>query len=138
MAQLARAAASDPNFIAFARRLATLQGLDAFVRWHFVYRDEQEEIVRDPRFMLADMGRLDGGRVVRLEGDCDDVATFYAACVIAIGKPARFVAIRYTPVNPNFEHVFTQAYDDGQWKILDATIPPGTHMQWIEAMVEDV
>ena len=139
MARLARAAASDPDFRAFARRLATLEGIEAFVRSHYAYRDEHEEIVRDPRFMLADMGRVDpGGRVVGLEGDCDDVSTFYAACAVAIGKAARFIAIRYTPGNPNFEHVFTQAYDGGQWKILDATVPAGTPMRWIESMIEEV
>lgn len=139
MARLARAAASDPEFCGFARRLATLNGIESFVRSHFVYRDENEEIVRDPRFMLADMGRVDtNGRVVQLEGDCDDIATFYAAAVVAIGKAARFVAIRYTSGNPNFEHVFTQAYDGGQWIILDATVPKGTRMQWIESMIEDL
>jgi Transglutaminase-like superfamily len=139
MARLARAAASDPAFRSFARRLATLDGIDAFVRGHFAYRDENEEIIREPRFMLADMGRIDeNGRVVQLEGDCDDVATFYAAAAMAIGKAARFVAIRYTITNPNFEHVFTEAYDSGQWKVLDATVPPGTPMRWIESMIEDV
>jgi Transglutaminase-like superfamily len=139
MARLARVAASDPEFRQFARRLATVDGIEAFVRSHFAYRDENEEIVRDPRFMLADMGRIDAaGRVVHLEGDCDDVATFYAAAAVAIGKASRFVAIRYTFGNPNFEHVFTQVYDGGQWRILDATVPAGTHMQWIESMIEDV
>lgn len=138
MARLARAAASDPEFRAFARRLATLDGIESFVRGRFAYRDEEEEIVRDPRFMLADMGRVDRGRVVQLEGDCDDVATFYAAAVVAIGKAARFVAIRYKFDNPNFEHVFTQAYDGKHWVTLDATVPAGTPMHWIESMIEDV
>jgi transglutaminase-like putative cysteine protease len=138
MAQLARAAASDPNFNGFARRLGTVAGIEAFVRGRFSYRDENEEIVRDPRFMLADMGRVDDGRVVQLEGDCDDVATFYAAAATAIGKPARLVAIRYTADNPNFEHVFTQAYDGGKWNVFDATVPAGTTLKWIESMIEDV
>jgi transglutaminase-like putative cysteine protease len=138
MAHLARAAANDPDFRAFVRNLGGLRGIETFVRRNYVYRDENEEIVRDPRFMLADMGRMDNGRVVQLEGDCDDVATFYAACAVAIGKAARFVAIRYTASNPNFEHVFTEAYDGGQWVILDATVPAGTPMEWIESMIEDV
>jgi transglutaminase-like putative cysteine protease len=139
MARLARAAASDPGFRGFVRGLGTLGGIEDFVRRHFAYRDENEEIVREPRFMLADMGRVDeNGRVVQLEGDCDDVATFYAAAAVAIGKAARFVAIRYTITNPNFEHVFTEAYDNGQWHVLDATVPAGTPMRWIESMIEDV
>ena len=138
MARLARAAARDPEFRSFVRRLGTVDGIEAFVRGKFQYRDEREEIIRDPRFMLADMGRDENGRTVQLEGDCDDLATFYAAAAIAIGKVARFVAIRYTPGNPNFEHVFTEAYDGGQWLILDATVPEGTKMQWLESMIEDV
>ena len=138
MARLARAAASDPEFRNFARRLGSIDGIEAFVRGSFQYRDEREEIIRDPRFMLADMGRDENGRTVQLEGDCDDVATFYAAAVVAIGKAVRFVAIRYTPGNPNFEHVFTQAYDGGQWRILDATVPEDTEINCLESMIEDV
>lgn len=138
MAQLARAAASDPEFSALARRLGSIDGIESFVRARFEYRDEYEEIVRDPRFILADMGRIDNGRVVGLEGDCDDAATLFAAFSVAINRPARLHAIRYTSYNPNFEHVFAEAYDVSGWRILDATVPPGTQMQWIESMIEDV
>lgn len=138
MAALAKAAANDPKFSAFARSLGSLAAVDSWVRAHYSYRDEWEEIVRDPRFMLGDMGRMEGGRVVGLEGDCDDIATFYAAMVTALGYRARLHAIRYNPSNPNFEHVFTQVYDGGDWRILDGTLPPETPMNWIESMIEDV
>src|SRR6516164_1874050 len=100
MAQLARLAASDPDFVRLASRLGTLGGVEAFVRDRFVYRDENEEIIRDPRFMLADMGRDDSGRTVGLEGDCDDVATLYGALAAALHYPARLRAIRYNSDTP--------------------------------------
>ena len=138
MAQLARSAATDPLFIQFAKQFQSLNDVEEFVRQNFRYRDEREEIVRDPRFMLSDMGRLDGGRIVELEGDCDDVSTLFAAFSKAIGYKARFVAIRYNPSNPNFEHVFTQAYDGGIWRVLDATIESGTKLEWIEDIILEV
>lgn len=136
MALVARNAAKDSNFVTLARSLGTIDAVESFVRDRYVYRDESEEIVRTPQFMLADMGRIDNGRVVRLEGDCDDVATLFAAFTYALGFKTRLIAIRYTPENPNFEHVFTEVYDGGNWRILDATVPPGTHMTWIDDMTE--
>lgn len=138
MAQAARSAANDPNFSAFVRGLGGLDGVETFVRAQYAYRDEVEEIVRTPQFMLADMGRLEGSRIVGLEGDCDDVSTFFAGCCAALGYRSRFVAIRYTPTNPYFEHVFTQAYDGGNWRTLDATVPPGTSLNWLEEMIQEV
>ena len=138
MARLAKEAASDREFLRLARSLGTIAAVDSFVRDRYAYRDETEEIVRTPQFMLADMGRIEDGRIVRLEGDCDDVATLYAAFTTALGYRTRFVAIIYTPLAQNFEHVFTEAYDGRDWIILDATLSPGTRMQWIESMTEAV
>lgn len=138
MAQLARAAANDPAFVAFARGLGSIGSLDAWVRETFIYRDESEEIVRTPQFMLADMGRMDNGRVVRLEGDCDDISTFYCAACSALGHRARFVAIRFRQETLNFEHVYAQAYDGGRWLTLDATVRPGTPIKSLEELTEYV
>jgi transglutaminase-like putative cysteine protease len=77
-------------------------------------------------------------RLGYLEGDCDDVSTFYAAIFKALGVPARFVAIRYTPNNPNFEHVFAQAYDGRTWQTFDATVPAGTDIRALEQIVQEV
>lgn len=133
MAQLSRKAASDPDFLRTAQALGSLQMMDAYVRTHYKYRDEREEIVRTPEFMLNDLVRIG-----YMEGDCDDVSTLYAAFIKALGYPARFVAIRYNPDNPNFEHVFSQAYAGGSWRTFDGTVQPGTILEAIEEMTEDV
>ena len=133
MAQLARVAAGDEAFGALARRLGSLPRIDAFVRSHYRYRDEAEEIVRTPQFMVHDLDRIG-----YMEGDCDDVATLYAAFGRALGYPARLVAIRYNPQNPNFEHVFTEILDAGEWITFDATVEPGTQIRSVEEMIEEV
>jgi len=140
MARLARSAATDPDFRRLADWHGSLDNVEAYVRQNFAYRDEYEEVIRDPRFMLGDMGRADGVRTVALEGDCDDVSTLFAAFSKALGYPTRLVAIRYNPTNPNFEHVFTQAYvaEYGIWRVLDATIEPGTKLEWIENLIMEV
>jgi transglutaminase-like putative cysteine protease len=138
MAQLARAAASDPEFRAVAHQFSSMNAVEAWVRENYSYRDENEEIVRTPQFMLADMGRSESGRVVQLEGDCDDVATLFAAFGKALGLYTRLTAIRYTADNPEFEHVFTEVYDGGKWRAFDATVPAGTNLQWLESMTEDI
>jgi transglutaminase-like putative cysteine protease len=133
MALLSRKAASNPAFLEVARSLGSLQAVDRFVRENYKYRDEREEIIRTPEFMLNDIGRIG-----YMEGDCDDVSTLYAAFIRALGYPARFVAIRYTPQNPNFEHVFTQAYAGGNWQTFDATVMPGVVLESLEQMTEEI
>ena len=133
MAQLARKASTDPGFVRTAQALGSLSAVDSFVRARYRYRDEMEEIIRSPEFMLNDLTRIG-----YMEGDCDDVSTLYAGFIKALGYPSRFVAIRYTPDNPNFEHVFAQAYAGGEWKTFDGTVAPGTVLQSLEEMTEEV
>lgn len=133
MALLARKAASDPAFALRARILGSLQAVDEFVRANYRYRDEREEIVRTPQFMLNDLVRIG-----YMEGDCDDVSTLYAAFITALGFPSRLVAIRYNADNPNFEHVFAQAYASGNWQTFDATVAQGTILRALEDMTEGV
>lgn len=133
MAQLARKAAANEAFSQQAAQLGSLSAVDTFIRSNYRYRDEMEEIIRTPEFMLNDLQRIG-----YIEGDCDDVSTLYAAFARALQYPARFVAIRYTPSNPNFEHVFTQAYAGGEWKTFDGTVQPGTVLEALEEMTEEV
>jgi transglutaminase-like putative cysteine protease len=135
MAALARQAATDPVFIKFARQFSGIDDLESWMRDHFTYRDEHEELIRTPRFMLEDMGRIAGPRVVGLEGDCDDAATFLSAAAKVLGYPARLVAIRYNAANPDFEHVFAQACANGEWVTLDPTVDVNTTIQSVEDMI---
>lgn len=107
-----------------------LAGLDSWLRRNFRYRDEFEEIVRTPEFMLADM-QYTG----MLEGDCDDVATFAASVLYNAGIPARLVAIRTTP-DPNFDHVFVEAKPDGEYYFqhIDPTVSSDTRVPEFERM----
>lgn len=133
MAQLARKAASNNYFVGYALALGSLNGVDQFIRANYRYRDEREEIVREPEWMMNDLSRIG-----YMEGDCDDVATLYAAFIKALGYPARFVAIRYNPAQSEFEHVFTQAYAGGVWRTFDATVSPEVIIESIEQMTEEV
>jgi transglutaminase-like putative cysteine protease len=135
MAEMARQAARDPKFYSFAQQFSGLSDLESWMRDHFTYRDEHEEVLRTPRFMLEDMGRTAGTRVVGLEGDCDDSATFLAAAARVLGYPARLVAIRHDPSNPDFQHVFAQAKAGAEWITLDPTIDVGTVMESLEDMI---
>jgi transglutaminase-like putative cysteine protease len=134
MARLASEAAKNPEFRKFALGFDALTEVDAWVRARFRYRDESEEILRTPEFMLNDALR----RLGYLEGDCDDIATFYAAVFKVLGFPARLVAIRYTANNPNFEHVFAQAYDMAAWRTFDATVDAGTPIHAIDSIIVEV
>ena len=145
MANLARTAGADRDFRRFAEQFTTWQDLLDWVRLHFIYRDEVQEVVRAPQRMLADMGSLDGtGRQMRLEGDCDDIATFLAAVLKIIGYRARLVAIRANAASLELDHVFAQAFaiwnlsDSGEWVTLDPTVQPGTTMTVLDELIESV
>jgi len=105
-------------------------GLDSWLRRNFRYRDEFEEIVRTPEFMLLDMQHAG-----MLEGDCDDVATFAASVLHNAGIPARLVAVRTTP-DPNFDHVFTEALLEGDtyFTRIDPTVSSETRVPEFERM----
>jgi hypothetical protein len=38
----------------------------------------------------------------------------------------RFVAIRSTYTDPNFDHVYIEAFDGKDWQLFDSTVPRGT------------
>lgn len=61
--------------------------------------------------------------------NCDDVATFLAACAQILGNPVRFVTVGFkaTP-SPDFSHVFCEAYCSraNGWVTLDPVAGPMT------------
>jgi hypothetical protein len=108
--------------------LYEIEALFDFVLNHVRYtRDVYGvETLSDPRMTLQ-----------RLVGDCDDKATLLATLLQAVGYPTRFIMGAYE--GPDFEHVYLQAFANGQWIDLDATeyngvgwAPPHSHTLWIE------
>lgn len=110
----------------------TLPEIEQWIREHYMYRPEREEILRSPDHMMSDLERL--GYV---EGDCDDATIFVAALFRSMGIPVQMVAIRYNPI-PEFEHVFAEIWTGSGWYTLDPTVKPGTRYRTLERMVEHV
>lgn len=113
--------------------------LDMFLRNHYRYRPEQDEMVRTPDFMLSDYETLG-----YCEGDCDDVATLICALSRAAGFSSRLVAIAGVHENPgkDLDHVFSEVLCDGdhgkQWQIIDPTVERGTVYQCYKLIYEPV
>ena len=101
------------------------QLVDDFLRKSFVYTDENIETLQAPDYML---NGLEMSGVLR--GDCDDITTLHASLLNAMGIPVRFVAIRSTFEDPNFDHVYLEAQDVDEWTAYDVTIPLGTNIHW--------
>ncbi len=139
MRNLANRGASSLIVQAYAQPFvldAFLAGLDEWVRSHFVYRGENQEVIRTPEFMLTQLER-DGF----FDGDCDDVSTLYASLLKALHYSCRFVAIRPDD-SPDFKHVYIEVWmgkDLGYgWAALDPTVERGTVYHEVERMVMDV
>jgi len=103
---------------------ALLDSADKYLRDKFVYIPEAVETLQYPDYMLN--GFEMSGRLV---GDCDDISTLHATLLTVLGFQVRFVAIRSTFDDPNFDHVFVEAHDGGDWIPYDLTIPLGTRME---------
>lgn len=57
----------------------------------------------------------------RMAGDCDDQAVLVASLLMAIGIPARFVAIGFEP--NVYEHVYAEAKCGTRWISIETTEP---------------
>lgn len=132
MASLARSGAKADNFRSWARSeflAVPPEAIGARLREVFVYRDENQEVIRTVPWMFEDLQ----GRG-HFEGDCDDSSTFTAAVFLALNLPVRFRAIRYSDPS-EFQHVFVEVLFEGSWRIVDLTVPPGTPYEILESMV---
>lgn len=110
----------------------SIEEFDSWLRSHFSYRPESQEVLREPIRMITDYEN--NGYV---EGDCDCASIFAAFVVSSCGCPCRFVAIRYSkPVE--FEHVFVEAPASGEVFAIDPTVRVGTRYAELERMVLDV
>jgi len=124
MAALARQGSQNPSLRRLADEVCRWLAVaphaicwDRFVRGAFRFRDESREVVRTIDYTLNDY--LARGVI---EGDCDDVATFHAAGLLALGYPVRLVAIRTDSLLPDFLHVYVEGYIENVWRRFDPTV----------------
>jgi transglutaminase-like putative cysteine protease len=132
MANLARAGAENPKVREYAQIIQSPYAIDSALREVFRYRDEEEEIVRTPEFMVHDLETFG-----YLEGDCDDIATFTASVTKAQGYPTRLTGIMSQPIN-EYDHVFSEVRIGTEWLPIDLTVPMGTTYQVYGFMTEPV
>jgi len=131
MANLARQGARNPKVRAYAATNIQTPGMvDERIRGIYRYRDEEEEIVRTPEFMLHDLETLG-----YMEGDCDDIATFTAALTKAMNVPTRLTGIMSNPTE-EYDHVFSEVRIGSHWLPIDLTVPQGTEYQVYGYMTE--
>lgn len=102
-----------------------LKNVDKFLRDHFIYVSEEIETLLTPEYMMN--GYEMTGRFI---GDCDDISTLHAALLTTLDCKVRFVAIRSTYDDPNFDHVYIEAEKDGEWVPYDITVPLGTEIEY--------
>lgn len=110
-----------------------LQTVDNFIRDKFIYAGEQIETLVTPEYMLS-------GLEVNhhLTGDCDDISMFHATLLTCMGYAVRFVAIRSIQSNPNFDHVYIEVLNNGNWIIYDETVPSGTPLEFFARIVIEI
>lgn len=103
-------------------QLAELRAIRAFLTRHVRYVNDPDafELLRLPDYQLDRIAA--GGEA---EGDCDDVAILAATLALAIGRPARFVAVGFGGPEEPFSHVWAEALVDGFWREMDTTRPIG-------------
>lgn len=126
MRRLARAAAADPLLRETAAHIVQgessdvgrAQAIRSFLSDHVRFQPDPSgvELIRSPRLLLEQIADR-GAR-----GDCDDVATLGAALGMAVGIPARFKLLGFTPAGP-FEHVYTELLTSQGPVELDTTRP---------------
>ncbi len=57
-------------------------------------------------------------------GDCDDMTILLGSMLESIGHPVRLVVTGPDPLRPKlFSHIYLEAFHQGQWIPLDATMP---------------
>lgn len=132
MAKVAREALLDPVVLERAAHVVSavagrdgagqLRAIRQFLTYSVKYQLDPDglELLRTPRYLLdrvAAMGRT--------EGDCDDIALLGATLGLAVGLPARFVAVGFRGPKGPFSHVWAELLVDSAWRELDTTRPIG-------------
>jgi transglutaminase-like putative cysteine protease len=127
MRKLAKAGRINPDIRATATEIVAGLGQQDFsgeVNRLFQYVRDQIRYVQDPN----DVERLSAPEITLSDGsgDCDDKAVLLASLLEAIGHPARFVAVAFSP--DNFEHVYVETKIGSDWVPLETTEP--VQMGW--------
>lgn len=110
-----------------------LQSVETFLRSRFQYVDEKIETLVAPDYMLQGLENTGA-----IRGDCDDISTLHAAILTCLDIKVRFVAIRSRQDDPNYDHVFMEAFNGTEWILYDITIPPGTPIEWFSRVAINV
>lgn len=110
-----------------------LRYVESFIRDKFQYVDEKFETLLTPDYMLQGL-EITGA----LRGDCDDISVFHAAVLTIMDIKVRFVAIRSVQSNPNYDHVFIEAFNGSDWILYDITVPQGTPIDWFSRVAVNV
>lgn len=128
MAELARAALVEPAVIDTAAAIvagasnpvAQVARIRDYLARHvrFLRDPVGVELLRAPRYVL---GQIAAKGAVQM--DCDDVATLGAALGLAVGLPARMIAVGFRGPEGPLTHVFTELLAGGRWRELDTTRP---------------
>ena len=133
MANLARMGAQNPRVREYAESIQSPYAIDAVLRPIYQYRDEDEEIVRTPEFMLNDYETIG-----HIEGDCDDIATLTASFTKAMHLPTRLTGIQSDHGQGEYDHVFSEFLVGSSWFPIDLTVEPGTQYSVLGYMSEMV
>lgn len=110
-----------------------LQSVETFLRSRFQYVDEKIETLVAPDYMLQGLEINNA-----LTGDCDDISVLHAALLTCMDIKVRFVAIRSNQDDPNYDHVFIEAWNGTDWLLYDITVPPGTRIEWFSRVAVNV
>lgn len=120
MGNLSRQGSQNDRLRTLAFDCGDVGGVDGWLRSHFVYRPEENEVLRSPEFMLNDFDNLG-----YCEGDCDDVATLCSSMLKALDIPTRLTAIQ-TAQDEEYAHVFSEARIGTNWLPIDPTVVADT------------
>lgn len=132
MADLIRQALRDPVVLERAAAVVArvpgrsaerqYQAIRQFLVYHlkYLYDPDTMELLREPRYLLDRIAATG-----RAEGDCDDVAVLGATLGLAVGRPARLVAVGFQGPEGPYSHVYADLLIDGRWREVDTTRPIG-------------
>jgi len=121
MVALIRDAANNEIFQEFAGMFRSASDVHETLNRYYRYTDESIETLYAPEYNL---GMLISE--LKLIGDCDDIAMFYAAIFKVLGILTRLVAMKTRPHDPDYYHVVVEAFEDHRWKRFDPTVKAST------------